>query len=66
MAGVPLRPRGQYLSLEVPGLGEGRPSLLLGDCVVASVAREEEVGEGGGEMCWEGHIHEVTQFSKEA
>ena len=57
-AGVPLRSRGQYLSLEVPGLGEGRPSLLLGDRVVVSVAREER--EEGGETYWEGFIHEVT------
>ena len=29
---------GEFLSLEVPGLSEGRPSLLLGDRVVASLS----------------------------
>ena len=28
---------GEFLSLQVPGLAEGRPSLLLGDKIVASL-----------------------------
>ena len=63
--GVPLRPRGQYLGLEVPGLAEGRPSLLLGDRVVATVAiQEEEEEERGGGRYWEGFIHEVISCAK--
>lgn len=50
---MPLRVCGQYLSLEVPGLAEGRPSLLMGDRVVVCVT-------GGGEREWEGYIHEVN------
>ena len=30
--------RGPYLALDVPGIAEGRPSLLLGDAVSATVA----------------------------
>ena len=33
---VLLRKRGEFLSLDVPGLAEGRPSLLLGDRVVVT------------------------------
>ena len=62
-AGVPLRLCGQYLSLEVPGLAEGRPSLLMGDKVVACVTKGggESGEEGRGDRHWEGYIHEVSQ-----
>lgn len=43
MEGVPLRKRGQqYLSLEVPGLAERRPSLVQGDYVFAKLEYEDE------------------------
>ena len=61
-AGVSLRGCGQFLSLEVPGLVEGRPSLLMGDRVVVCMT------EGGWERGdvqegrhWEGYIHEVGE-----
>jgi putative helicase MOV10L1 len=48
--------RGPFLVLTVPGLAEGRPSLLMGDKVIVSVpgARPEE-------PCYEGYIHEIHE-----
>lgn len=66
--GVPLRPDREYLSLDVPELSEGRPSLVMGDRVVVSVSREEVEDEvedevegwrGRRDRYWEGYIHEV-------
>lgn len=38
---VPMRKRGnRYLSLEVPGLAEKRPSLVQGDFILAKLACE--------------------------
>ena len=51
MSGVVFTPAGGYLALEVPGLAEKRPSLMLGDSVVAT-------RPGHGEA-YEGNIHEV-------
>ena len=45
---------GEFLALAVPGLAEGRPSLLPGDRLVLSEPCE---GEGGPE--YEGYVHEV-------
>ncbi|XP_019853676.1 PREDICTED: putative helicase MOV-10 [Amphimedon queenslandica] len=46
--------RGQYLTLEVPGLAEGRPSLLVGDIVIACEPGRDKKSEP-----YEGFIHEV-------
>lgn len=47
---------GEYLSLQVPGLAEGRPSLLLGDKVIASLT-----GSSSDAPKYEGFIHEVRK-----
>ena len=44
---------GEYLGLEVPGLAEGRPSVLLGDKVMVT-----DPGDPDG-PCYEGYVHEV-------
>ena len=65
MVGVGLRRCGQYITLEVPGLAEGRPSLLMGDRAIVSLAKDRpwqlktREGEREGRQ-WEGYIHEVS------
>ena len=44
---------GEYLGLKVPGLAEGRPSVLLGDKVMLT-----DPGDPDG-PCFEGYAHEV-------
>ncbi|XP_012556830.2 uncharacterized protein LOC100201712 isoform X1 [Hydra vulgaris] len=51
---VILRPAGEYLSLNVPGLAEGRPSLLLGDRVIVFFH-----SKGQQSPSYEGYIHQV-------
>lgn len=46
--------RGEFLSLRVPGLAEGRPSLLIGDRVILSVAEKSILAPS-----YEGIVHEV-------
>ncbi|XP_022081029.1 RNA helicase Mov10l1-like [Acanthaster planci] len=45
-----MRPRGEFLSLEVPGLAEGRPSVLIGDKIIVMHPNS---------VRYEGYIHEV-------
>ena len=45
---------GEYLSLDVPGLSEGRPSLLIGDSVILSSPVDPD------EPQYEGIVHEVA------
>ena len=49
-----LRQVGDNLALKVPGLAEGRPSVLVGDSVYLS-----EPGNDNSPV-WEGIVHEVT------
>ena len=56
---VCLRPRGEYLALAVPGLAEGRPSVLVGDKIYLSTPGDEESGPQ-----YEGYVHEVLKFQR--
>ena len=49
-----LQRAGEYLTLQVPGLSEGRPSLLIGDAVILSSPVDPE------EPQYEGIVHEVS------
>ncbi|XP_078596430.1 RNA helicase Mov10l1-like [Branchiostoma floridae x Branchiostoma japonicum] len=51
-----LQPCGEYLSLTVPGLAEGRPSVLIGDKVVLT-----SPGAGDCSPSYEGYVHEVLR-----
>lgn len=51
---VLLRPVGEFFSLVVPGLAEGRPSLLIGDRVITKFCEK-----GNKSPCYEGFVHEV-------
>ena len=53
---VCLRPCGQYLALVVPGLAEGRPSVMIGDKILLSCP----VDPGGPR--YEGFVHEVSSL----
>nr|XP_022302491.1 RNA helicase Mov10l1-like isoform X2 [Crassostrea virginica] len=50
---VPLRPVGEYLGLGVPGLAEGRPSVLIGDKVMLFDPSDPKA------PVHEGFVHEV-------
>ena len=52
---VPLRPVGEYLGLGVPGLAEGRPSVLIGDKVMLFDPSDPKA------PVHEGFVHEVKE-----
>ncbi|KAH9504829.1 hypothetical protein Btru_062059 [Bulinus truncatus] len=51
---VVLHPVGEYLALTVPGLAEGRPSLLIGDKIILTSPSDPDGPR------YEGFIHEMT------
>nr|CAD7193948.1 unnamed protein product [Timema douglasi] len=50
-------PRGEYLSLEVPGLAERRPSVLVGDAIHAEPLCDDNIKP----CVYEGFVHKVLQ-----
>ena len=52
---VPLRSVGEYLGLVVPGLGEGQPSVLIGDKVMLFDPSDPKA------PVHEGFVHEVKE-----
>ena len=51
-----LRPVREYLALTVPGLAEGRPSLLVGDRVILS---EPSLSDHSPQ--YEGYVHDMMR-----
>lgn len=51
-----MRRSGDYLVMQVPGLAEKRPSLLVGDRAIISFKWDNQ----GGKPKYEGYIHKVT------
>ncbi|KZC08490.1 putative RNA helicase armi [Dufourea novaeangliae] len=56
IASTIMRPYGEYLVMQVPGLAEKRPSLLIGDRAVVSFKWDSSQGK----LKYEGFIHKVT------
>ena len=54
---VQMRPDNEFLCLEVPGLSEGRPSLLVGDRILMKQSNDIY---GFNSPCNEAYIHKVT------
>nr|XP_006811620.1 PREDICTED: LOW QUALITY PROTEIN: putative helicase Mov10l1-like [Saccoglossus kowalevskii] len=54
---VSMMPHGEYLALTVPGLAEGRPSVLIGDKVILSVPNNNDYATPQ----YEGFVHDVFQ-----
>ncbi|XP_059152220.1 RNA helicase Mov10l1-like [Physella acuta] len=54
MSRVALHPAGEFLALTVPGLAEGRPSVLIGDKIILSSPSDPDGPR------YEGYVHELT------
>ena len=55
MLQVSMKPRlGEYLALDVPGLAEGRPSVMIGDKIILSLPYADKYSTK-----YEGIVHEV-------
>ncbi|XP_058797629.1 probable RNA helicase armi isoform X2 [Phymastichus coffea] len=55
MATAVMHRSGEFLVLNVPGLAEKRPSLIIGDRVIVSFKWDET----NGQKCYEGYIHKI-------
>eukprot|EP00775_Hariotina_reticulata_P012972 gene12972-13101_t len=56
MSAVTMLQAGRYLSLQIPGLAEARPSVLRGDALYVSIA-----GYGSAGKEWQGFVHAVQK-----
>ena len=59
MADVPLKKAGRFFAITVPGLAEGRPSLIVGDRLVIIGNMKSTEGKVLG---YEGFVNEVIAF----
>lgn len=59
MENANLRREGRYLALNVPGLADGRPSLIVSDKVICY---DEHNPNREKKIAYEGIIHEVIQY----
>ena len=53
-----MRPIREFLALRVPGLAEGRPSVMIGDKIHVSVPGDDSA------PTYEGFVHEVSLYTQ--